>query len=101
MNLKDISNTFWLKRENDFNIASQTIASDTYINWYPPLLFSSFGLKKGRNYILLFPSSTQNCKKSRGGYQLILVSLTIVSDDILKLFSLLCQKVLELSFGFN
>ena len=53
------------------------------------------------NNIWFFPSLTQNCKKSRGGYRLILVSLVIVSDAILKSFYLLCQKVLELSLRFN
>ena len=53
------------------------------------------------NSILLFPSSTQNRKKYRGIYQLIIAPLTIVSDAILNDISLLSQKVLELSLGFN
>ena len=53
------------------------------------------------NYIWFFLSLYENCKNIREGNQLILVSLTIVSDAILNGISLLCQKVLELSLGFN
>ena len=54
-----------------------------------------------RNNIWLFPPSTQNCKKSRGIYQLKLLPLTIVSDALFTDISLLIQKALELSSGFN
>ena len=53
------------------------------------------------NNIWLFPSSTQNRKKTRGIYQLILAQPTIVNDALLKDISILTQKVLELSLGFN
>ena len=53
------------------------------------------------NNIWLFPSSTQNRKKTRGIYQLILAPLTIVNDALLNDIFILIQKVLELSLGFN
>ena len=53
------------------------------------------------NNIWLFPSSTQNLKKNWGGYQIIIISLTLVNDILLNGISLLCQKVLELSLGFS
>ena len=63
--------------------------------------FCSFVKVEQGNNIWLFPWSTQNFKKSRGGYKIILLSLAIVSDAILKSFSLLSQKVLALSLRFN
>ena len=53
-------------------------------------------MKIGNN-IVLFPLSPGNRKKYRGIYQLILASLTRVSDALLNGISLISQKVLELS----
>ena len=60
----------------------------------------SHKVKIGNN-IVLFPLSPGNRIKYRGIYQLILASLNQVSDALLNNISLLSQKILELSQGFN
>ena len=52
------------------------------------------------NIILIFSSFHQNNEKGRGKYQIIIVSLTSVSDALFDGISLLCQKVMGYDLGF-